>query len=81
MKLHNLVLLFLVLILVYFEQTTRIEARRRSSNVQRGDKKLIRAGDFRLIKPKMNKRKLEKFVVSLSTNQSVISSVDELRKD
>lgn len=60
MKLHNLVLLFVVLILV-FEQTTRIEARRRSLNVQRNDKKLIRAGDFRLLKPKMNKRELLSF--------------------
>ena len=58
MKLHNFVLLFVVLILVYFDQTAKIEARRRSLNVQRNDKKLIRAGDFRLIKPKMNKREL-----------------------
>ena len=56
MKLHKFVLLFVVLMLVYFDQTTKIEARRRSLNVQRNDKKLVRAGDFRLIKPKMNKR-------------------------
>ena len=64
MKLHKFVLLFVVLMLVYFDQTTKIEARRRSSHVQRGDKKLIRAGDFRLIKPKMNKRKLLLLVLS-----------------
>ena len=56
MKLHKFVLLFVVLMLVYFDQTTKIEARRRSLNVQRNDKKLVRAGDFRLIKPKINKR-------------------------
>lgn len=58
MKLNNLIFLLVVLILIYFDQSTKVEARRsRSLNVQRNDKKLLRAGNFRFIKPKMNKRK------------------------
>lgn len=53
MKFNNLILLVIVFILVYFEQSTKIEARR---SVQRNDKKLIRAGDLRLIKPKMKRK-------------------------
>lgn len=54
MKFRNFAFLIIVLILIYFEQSTRTEARR---TVQRNDKKLIRASDLRLIKPKMNRRK------------------------